>query len=357
MHRSLKQTLVAVLALGLAGAVIAAPESQTPSPEPAPAADSKPSGPQPKAIIPAPVAELPTVAKGEKVKHDFVVKNEGDAPLEITSVRPTCGCTVAEYDKVIPPGGSGKIRTELDTSNMIAGGTAKTVSVFTNDPANPRFELTLMAKVENYLVFNPGFARYTRGHGFEPGVVTQLFYSPDFGELVISKVESPWPFLKVEQREAKQEELRSEGKGKEFVFTLTLDYEAAPVGVLNGTVLVHTNHPKQPIGRLPVSGFVRPRVAITPPIADFGNVDLSQPITARLLVDNFAPEKLHVTSVEQGLAGGSVSFSTAQEGKKYYVEFKLPSEMPKGPFASEIKIHTDNAKVPLLTVPVKGTVL
>lgn len=350
MHRSLQKTLFAALALCLAGAVTA----QDPAP---PAADSKPSGPQPKVVIANPIAELPAVPKGEKVKHDFLVKNEGQAPLEITSVRPSCGCTIADFDKVIAPGSSGKIHTELDTANMMPGGTAKTVSVFTNDPATPRIELTLMVKVESYLTFNPGFARYTRGHGFEPGVVTQLLFSPDFGDLVISKVESPWPFLKVEHREAKPEERRSEGIGREFVFTATLDYEAAPVGPLNGNVLVHTNHPKQPIGRLPVSGFVRPRVAITPPIADFGDVDLSQPVTARLLVNNFAPEKLRVTSVEQGLSGGSVSFSTAEEGKKYYVEFKLPADLPKGPFSSEIKIHTDSPKNAVITVPVKGKVL
>lgn len=359
MHRSLKHTLFALLALCLAGAALAAPRGQAAATEPstASAADSKPSGPQPKAVIPTPVADLPVVPKGETIKHDFVVKNEGQAPLQITSVRPACGCTIADYDKVIPPGGSGKIHTELDTSNMNAGGTAKTISVFTNDLANPRFELTLMVRIENYLVFNPGFARYTRGHGYEPLPISQLFYSPDFGDLAISKVESPWPFLKVEYREAKQEERRGEGKGKEYVFTTTLNYDDAPVGALNGTVLVHTNHPKQPIGRLPVSGFVRPRVAITPPVADFGDVDLSEPATARLLVNNFAPEKLRVTSVEQGLAGGSVSFSTAEEGKKYYVDFKLPADLPKGPFASEIKIHTDSPKNPVITVQVKGKVL
>lgn len=357
MHRP-KHTLFTLLALlalcvaGVAGTALAAAEGQT-----APAADSKPSGPQPKAVIPQPIADLAPVPKGETIKHDFVIKNEGDAPLEITSVRPACGCTIADYDKVIPPGGTGKIHTELDTSNMNAGGTAKTVSVFTSDPANPRFELTLMARVENYLVFNPGFARYTRGHGFEPMPLSQLLYSPDFGELTISKIESPWPFLKVDYREAKQEERRGEGQGKEFVLTTTLAYDEAPVGPLNGTVLVHTNHPKQPIGRLPVSGFVRPRVAVTPPIADFGDVDLSQPATARFLVNNFAPEKLKVTSVEQGLEGGSVSFSTAEEGKKYYVELKLPTNLPKGPFASEIKIHTDSPKEPVITVQVKGKVI
>ena len=43
-------------------------------------------------------------AKGDKIIHDFVIKNDGDADLQITNVQPACGCTVASFDKVIKPG-------------------------------------------------------------------------------------------------------------------------------------------------------------------------------------------------------------------------------------------------------------
>lgn len=328
--------------------------------EPA-AADSKPTataetGPRPKLEIPEMVVEPPAVAKGETMAADFVIKNTGTAPLEISEVRPACGCTVASFDKVIPPGGSGTIHAVVDTKNL-SGGSARTITVFSNDPMNPRSELTVMVKVEEYLTFNPGFARFTQGQGFKPGSVKQLFTSPLFDDLKILSVESPYPFMKVEHREATPEERKPEIKGRQHVVTVILDYDAAPVGALNSQVLVHTNHPKQPIGRLTVSGFVRPRVHVTPPLIQFGELDASAPTTARLLVQNFTPQPLHVTKVEQGLAGGEATFKVSEEGKKYYVELTLPSGLAKGPFSTELKIHTDSAKDPLLVVPISGTVL
>src|SRR5690606_6968881 len=36
---------------------------------------------------------------GDKVKLVYTFENTGDKPLFITQVRPTCGCTVADYTK------------------------------------------------------------------------------------------------------------------------------------------------------------------------------------------------------------------------------------------------------------------
>jgi hypothetical protein len=151
--------------------------------------------------------------------------------------------------------------------------------------------------------------------------------------------------------------VRKEGKAKQYVFTLTLDYDRAPVGPLTGQLVVHTNHPKQKLGRLSVSGFVRPLVAITPPLADFGDVNPADEPIARFLVHNFGADKLHVTKVEPPVPGAKVEFSTVEEGVKYTVELVLPEEMPKGPFATQLKIHTDSPAEPVLVVPIKGKVL
>jgi lipoprotein NlpI len=56
---------------------------------------------KPKATVAEPVKDAGTVPKGEKITSDFAIKNEGDADLQITNVQPACGCTVADFDKVI----------------------------------------------------------------------------------------------------------------------------------------------------------------------------------------------------------------------------------------------------------------
>jgi Protein of unknown function (DUF1573) len=323
---------------------------------PAVADEPASAGAAPKAVVPEPVADLGTVDRGETVTHDFVVRNEGDAPLELLEVRPGCGCTVASFDKVIAPGASGKVHAELDTSSIRSGSTMKAISVVTNDPDNAQLQLTLMVKITDYLIFNPGFARFIQGRGHPPGVVDNIFFSPNFPDLKIDEVTSPFPFLKVDVRAATESERRPEAAGNQWVLTLTLDYDQAPIGPLNGVVKVQTNHPRQPVGELRVSGFVRPLVAVTPAAADFGEIDLSAPTFARFLVQNFGADPLRVTGVEPGLPGAEGSFAPIEEGRKYKVEVSLAADMAKGPFSGEVKIKTDSSAEPVIVVPIKGTV-
>src|SRR5690349_8556368 len=73
---------------------------------------------KPKAVVVEPIKDAGTVSKGDKISHDFLIKNEGDADLEILNVQPACGCTVAEFDKTIAPGQTGKVHAVVDTSTF-----------------------------------------------------------------------------------------------------------------------------------------------------------------------------------------------------------------------------------------------
>ena len=45
------------------------------------------------------------------VTHEFRFTNSGDAPLVISSVQASCGCTVTDYSKdPIPPGSEGYVK-------------------------------------------------------------------------------------------------------------------------------------------------------------------------------------------------------------------------------------------------------
>ena len=53
----------------------------------------------PKLVLPEKIKDMGTVAQGEILEIQFELVNEGDQPLEIRAVRPTCGCTVASSKK------------------------------------------------------------------------------------------------------------------------------------------------------------------------------------------------------------------------------------------------------------------
>ena len=75
-----------------------------------------PTVPRPLLVMPQLEHNFGEVWYGSEVTHVFKVHNEGDAPLELISVRPSCGCTVAEFDKTIPAHGTGEIKATLSSS-------------------------------------------------------------------------------------------------------------------------------------------------------------------------------------------------------------------------------------------------
>lgn len=67
-----------------------------------------------------------------KVPAVFTVKNTGDAPLRLTSVKPSCGCTVVKFDSTIQPGKSTKIESAVNIPGYRNGNYTKQISVQSN---------------------------------------------------------------------------------------------------------------------------------------------------------------------------------------------------------------------------------
>jgi Protein of unknown function (DUF1573) len=308
---------------------------------------------KPKAVAPEPVKDMGMVPKGEKIVHDFLIRNEGTAPLEITEVRPACGCTVASFDKTVAPGQLGKIHVVID-SDTFAGPIAKGVTAFTNDVENPQIELTVKANVQPLIRVEPGYARYVIVQGEEKeGTIVQTLWASDDAPMEVTGVQSPYPFLKVSYHEAKPDEMLPEGKGRQWKVEMTLDRDA-PVGALGDFVRVTTTHPKQKLVEIPISGFVRPVIAVTPPVADFGRIELKEPQVRSLVIRAFSTEPIKVTSIEGNIKGLEAKLEPRKEGREYDVRLTLTPEIAKGPFSGKLTIHTDSPKKPLIEVDLRG---
>jgi hypothetical protein len=75
-----------------------------------------------------------TVPAGAPVTHRFTFKNTGSAPLSLTRVKASCGCTTPSYSKdPVPPGEEGFIDVKFDTNGK-SGPQTKTVTVVGNFP-------------------------------------------------------------------------------------------------------------------------------------------------------------------------------------------------------------------------------
>ena len=96
------------------------------------------------------VADYGDVAKGADGNKTFTFKNTGDAPLVLKQVKPSCGCTVADYPKEpIAPGKSGTIKVGYNTKTP--GAFSKTIEVHSNAVQNARKILRIKGRVVEQL--------------------------------------------------------------------------------------------------------------------------------------------------------------------------------------------------------------
>ena len=312
-----------------------------------------------KAVPVDPNFDAGTVPKGEQITHDFVIKNEGTATLEITRAEPGCGCTVANFDKQIAPGQTGKVHAVLDTTGF-SGPISKGITVYTSDPDNPQITLIVKATIEPHISMKPGYARFLSVQGESTvGTISQTIWSPDGTDFTLLSVTSPFPYIKVEYREAKADERQgTDLKGRQWKVDLTLDNVAAPVGSLADYIQVVTDHPKQKTIQIPVSGFIRPILAVTPPAGDFGRVEVKEAIKKSFNVRNFATEAIKLTTIENTMAQGlEAQIDPIEEGREYMIRLVLKPDAPKGPFEATLTLKTDSAKIPQIQVSISGTVL
>jgi hypothetical protein len=92
------------------------------------------------------------VLQGEQVSHTFKFKNVGDAPLIISSIEKTCGCTTPDFSsQPIKPGESGKITVTYDSKGHKGFQNKRLIVKANTNPSETI--LRIKAQVENINTF------------------------------------------------------------------------------------------------------------------------------------------------------------------------------------------------------------
>ncbi len=314
-----------------------------------------PEGPQPVAEFVQKIIDFGPVPKGEKLKAVFEVKNTGQAPLEIAQVRPTCGCTVANFDKTIPPGGTGKINAEVDTSAFL-GPISKAIIVFTNDPQARNATVVVKADVKAFIEALPrSLLRFNVLQG-EPATDKVRLVASDGATFKVLGVDAPEGPYQISFRELEPQERQANYSGSQWEVTVTVPANAKE-GMLNHKLTVKTDSPKAPEVPLTVSGLVRPIVQVVPGEITFGTVPNDAPVGRNVvLISNRQGFDFKVEKVEI-----DPPFTTEvlplQAGQRFQVAVTLPAGTAKGrTLKTTLKISTNDPSRNLVEVPVQATV-
>jgi hypothetical protein len=309
----------------------------------------------PVLMVPSKIIDAGTVSQGIVVDAVFELVNEGNATLTVKAVRPTCGCTVADFDREIAPGATGTVKAKLDTKDF-AGPISKSILVMTDDPQTPTVTLVIKADVRPFVEILPRPLIRFNAVSHEPMSQTFIVAGADPEQsLKVNKIESSVPFIATSIRKLGEEE-KLAGKSKDqYEVTMTLTDEA-PVGPVNAVLTVNTDVKEAPKVPVKVYGVVRALIHVTPTQVQFGSVESRTRPGRNLIVVNNRTDgsKVQVTGAKIDDAAFDARITTIEEGRRYQVTVVVKPDADPGSRDATLTMTTDDPDFPTVTVPVRA---
>ncbi|MDH3816938.1 MAG: DUF1573 domain-containing protein [Acidobacteriota bacterium] len=311
----------------------------------------------PKLMVPENIMDMGKVAQGEVLNVDFVVVNEGDETLEIKAVRPTCGCTVADFDREIAPGKTGYIKAKLDTRDF-SGPISKSILVMTNDPQDPTRTLVIKTEVHPYVQVLPrALVRFNAVQHEPMEQKITVVADEEEKDFKVNSVKSSVPFLLASVRPVPADQLLAGKSQQQYEITLTMQ-ENPPVGPVNTILEIETNHPKAKTVPVKVFGVVRALLHVTPSQIQFGAVEAKKQPGRNVIVVNNRSAGVAVTVT--GAAVNDPAFNAEvvpiENGRRYQVTVTVNPDASAGPRDAVLTLKTSDPEFPTVEVPVRANI-
>ncbi|MFH1035380.1 MAG: DUF1573 domain-containing protein [Pseudomonadota bacterium] len=287
----------------------------------------------PKVVFDKMEIVYPNVHEGEMLHAQFPFSNQGKMNLIIDSVTPSCGCTVAEFDRVTQPGAKGMINLNLDTSG-ISGSFRKTAVVNTNDPTNPFVTLVMTGETASKVKVEKGRRLDLVGClGQNPSISTGLT-SIDGNPLIIAGVENP-------MQEYLTTELSHAANNRSY--TLTVRSKVKEAMEFAGPIyLLVAGAPKVSIY---VVADIRGAFTVQPQEVYFGGVKKGQQaeVIRSIAVNKTCVDKLKIDKLLYDPDHFKVEERWVEQNSKLLlVVSPRPENLPPGPFEEKLGIQADD---------------
>ncbi|HUY34163.1 MAG TPA: DUF1573 domain-containing protein [Pirellulales bacterium] len=242
--------------------------STTPTTRTAPAADESIEPDQkPVAVVDEPKHDFVRAKnKTYGLKHAFVVRNTGNAPLSITKAEPSCTLCMfidTSLPTEIPPGGAGEIAIHWNI-DTVDDTFLRSVTIHTNDLEHPEIVLVITGKVLQPLRVTPRELVLSHVPMGEPCVVKvrlDAFFSDD---LQLSRLEllnaETAEFFDVQTVQVEGADLApSAQSGLDLVVTVK---PGLPLGAFRQRIRLTTNIEENAELTIPIEGMIQGDVSI-----------------------------------------------------------------------------------------------
>jgi hypothetical protein len=349
------KTVLGLIMMGI-GAGALADDPQPPAAPPAAPAAATPATASPEASLTATnamgpriefstnVYEFGRVKAGDPIKYTYYFTNTGNALLEVTDVRPSCGCTTAgEWTKKVEPGATGFIPIQFNSANY-SGSVFKTITVSANDKQKPSTVLQLKGTIWKPIELAPAY--------------TVLTIPPDAPSAstvvrIINNMDQPLDVFSPEvSNHSFDAELKTNQPGKEFSLTIKT-VPPLTSGNAQGKVVLKTSATNTPLLEVPFWANVQPALMVIPQQITLPQAPLATKSTPSLTIQNNSTNAVTLSEASINVKDVDVQLKEIQPGRVFNALITFPEgfEIPKGQQVV-FTAKTTNPQFPLVKVPV-----
>ncbi len=339
-------------------------------------------GPWPKVVIEETEYQFGRMEVGQEDHHDFVIRNEGEADLEIAKGNTTCQCTISEVDNnLIPPGGSATITLRWKPTAQ-TDAFEKGAEIRTNDPKKKSFTLKIVGMVVPRLILMPSENWEIREvNEATNSIVSGFLFSPVLKEFGIVKLTYDENLMEVKTQPADENILKS----LQGVSGYRFDVQVKPgmaVGTFSYPLKIHTSlfdrkadgsEGEEPyIVDVNITGrrdgpvkFMGPSYIASESVVGMGTFSSAEGKTLSLmmLVRGAPEEGLKFLDVESDPKGMKVTLDPQAKAlgaaMRYTIRFEIPPGSVRGVRREEepatVKIKTNHAEAPDISLKVHFT--
>ena len=244
--------------------------------------------------------------EGEAIEKKFLIRNAGDEDLLIQRIVPSCtSCTVINVStNRVAPGQSLTVPVRL-TLGGFQGALTKTVTIESNDPATPRFSLTLKGEVVSDIIVRPAvlaFGQLTEGAPAEQEVSLR---AGEGHTLKVTEVDCAQGIFKPE--------LIVDEAGKSYRVKVRFDGirfaedRMLVRGRMADMLVIRTESPGRPVVKVGIQGLLQPGLRVFP--TEFKFPGHSKASTATVMLRANPGKTFKVLKAEWPAAGVTADIS------------------------------------------------
>ena len=282
------------------------------------------------------------IKANEPQRTDFIFTNTGNSVLEVTDVRPGCGCTTAgQWDRKVEPGQTGKIPIQFNPGSP-SGTVTKSISVTCNDPVQGVQTLQVKATIWKPVDVNPAYVYFMGVEGEVTNDTKVVKITNNLEEsITLEKPESNNPNFKTE--------LKTLTPGKEFELTVTYSpttTNATPQSMIT----MKSTSTNLPVVSVTAYAMPQPALVAMPQAIRLPTGPLTpnyrQPITIR----NNSANPVQLSEPTVNAEGVTVQTTETQPGKLFTLNLTFPTNFQAKPDMA-LTVKTSHPKYPTLRVP------